>query len=279
MVVVSSSRCVFNSGVDPAADGLKLTTRSGDIDTSKVLKADANGCVTGASGSLVSYTGLGGVQSRRSKPPPPPILPHHESMSIAGVLNFEKMERFTNMMWPQGNPRVSKTIHSYAKQVVELDQLLRRMIFESMGVKKYYDEHIESNFYRFRVAKYTIPDQPDELNETKMGCRANTDMNLVTILSENQVQGLEITTKDGQGVQARVSPKMIQTQPKIIWLNICWLLKYYFINTAKNDEWEINQGMLSGSGTCIDRVIAKFLWLFLAIQTHAASISRRKGFG
>ncbi|KAF9602021.1 hypothetical protein IFM89_024778, partial [Coptis chinensis] len=143
----------------------------------------------------------------------PPLRPHHESMSIAGVLNFEKMERFTNMMWPQGNPRVSETIHSYAKQVVELDQLLRRMNLESMGVEKYYDEHIESNFYRFRVAKYTIPDQMDELNETKMGCRANTDMNLVTILSENQVQGLEITTKDGQGVQARVSSKIIQTQP------------------------------------------------------------------
>ncbi|KAF9597936.1 hypothetical protein IFM89_022754 [Coptis chinensis] len=73
------------------------------------------------------------------------------------------MERFTNMMWPQGNPRVSEAIHSYAKQIVELDQLLRRMILESMVVE-----------------------------------RANTDMNLVTILSKNQVQGLEITTKDGQ---------------------------------------------------------------------------------
>ncbi|KAF9597398.1 hypothetical protein IFM89_017744 [Coptis chinensis] len=58
---------VFDSGVDPAADGLKLTsdgkpkildvldcTGSGDIDTSKVVKADANSCITGASGiSLV----------------------------------------------------------------------------------------------------------------------------------------------------------------------------------------------------------------------------------
>ncbi|KAF9626074.1 hypothetical protein IFM89_030742 [Coptis chinensis] len=101
------------------------------------------------------------------------------------------MERFTNRMWPQGNPSFSETIHSYAKQVVELDQLLRKMILKSMGVEKYYDEHIESNFYRFRVARYTIPDQPDELNETKMGCRAHTDMNLVTMLSENQVQGFQ----------------------------------------------------------------------------------------
>ncbi|KAF9604981.1 hypothetical protein IFM89_011674 [Coptis chinensis] len=55
---------VFDSGVDPAADGLKLSinkeilllnfSTSGDIDSSKVIKADANGCITGASGiSLV----------------------------------------------------------------------------------------------------------------------------------------------------------------------------------------------------------------------------------
>ncbi|KAJ1399212.1 Tripeptidyl-peptidase II domain [Sesbania bispinosa] len=61
---------IFDSGVDPAADGLQITsdgkpkildvidcTGSGDIDTSKVVKADADGCICGASGvSLVINT-------------------------------------------------------------------------------------------------------------------------------------------------------------------------------------------------------------------------------
>ncbi|KAI5444494.1 variant 2, tripeptidyl-peptidase II Tpp2 [Lathyrus oleraceus] len=61
---------IFDSGIDPAVDGLQVTsdgkpkildvidcTGSGDIDTSKVVKADAYGCICGASGaSLVINT-------------------------------------------------------------------------------------------------------------------------------------------------------------------------------------------------------------------------------
>lgn len=57
---------IFDSGVDPAASGLQVTsdgkpkildildcTGSGDIDTSKVVKANADGCITGSSGTTL----------------------------------------------------------------------------------------------------------------------------------------------------------------------------------------------------------------------------------
>ncbi|KAG8652896.1 tripeptidyl-peptidase 2 isoform X2 [Manihot esculenta] len=57
---------IFDSGVDPAAAGLHMTTDgkpkvldvidctgSGDINTSKVVKADADGCIRGASGAAL----------------------------------------------------------------------------------------------------------------------------------------------------------------------------------------------------------------------------------
>ncbi|KAJ7974178.1 tripeptidyl-peptidase 2-like [Quillaja saponaria] len=57
---------IFDSGVDPAAAGLQVTsdgkpkildvldcTGSGDVDTSKVVKADSDGCISGASGATL----------------------------------------------------------------------------------------------------------------------------------------------------------------------------------------------------------------------------------
>ena len=96
----------------------------------------------------------------------------------------------------------SKTIQSYSAQISELDQIIRRMVLESLGVEKYLEEHLGSTNYLLRVMKYKGP----QTTETKLGLNAHTDKNIVTILYQNQIEGLETQTKDGQWISLKPSP-------------------------------------------------------------------------
>ena len=85
----------------------------------------------------------------------------------------------------------SETALSYSKLVSELEQLVKRMIFESYNVEKYYESHIESTTYLLGLNKYRGP----KTNESSIGCNMHTDKSFITILHQNQVNGLEIDRK------------------------------------------------------------------------------------
>ncbi|KAM6602185.1 hypothetical protein CsatA_021794 [Cannabis sativa] len=124
-----------------------------------------------------------------------PAVPLYESMGIDDANIRQNVEAWTSVLWPNsGNPTFCETIHAYSEQLSELDQIIRRMILESLGVEKYLEEHMNSTNYLLRVMKYKGP----QTNETKLGLNAHTDKNIVTILNQNQVEGLEVQTKDGQ---------------------------------------------------------------------------------
>lgn len=108
----------------------------------------------------------------------------------------------TNIMWPHGNPSFSKTIQSFSEQLSELDQIIRKMILESLGVEKYLEEHMNSTNYLLRVMKYKGP----QTSDTKVGLTTHSDKNIVTILYQNEVEGLEVMTKDGKWISYRPSP-------------------------------------------------------------------------
>ncbi|KAM3374958.1 hypothetical protein P3S68_013672 [Capsicum galapagoense] len=76
---------------------------------------------------------------------------------------------------------VVKTTQSYSEQLVELDQIVKRMILESLGVEKYMDEHMNSTNYILRLMKYKAP----QSSETKPGL---------------------ILTKDGQWINVDPTP-------------------------------------------------------------------------
>ncbi|EEF46334.1 probable 2-oxoglutarate-dependent dioxygenase AOP1 [Ricinus communis] len=126
----------------------------------------------------------------------------YESIGFDDPDNFHKVESFTNIMWPQGNINFSTTVHSFSKTLTELDQMIRKMIVESFGMEKYLDEHMNSAYNIFRVTKYAAPETTDK----KTGLRAHTDKNTTSILYQNQIDGLEIQTKDGEWINVEFSP-------------------------------------------------------------------------
>lgn len=78
------------------------------------------------------------------------------------------------------------------------------MILESLGVEKYLDEHMWSTNYLLRVMKYTGPQTTD--TNKKLGLTAHTDKNIVTILYQNEVDGLEVKTKNGEWINVKPTP-------------------------------------------------------------------------
>lgn len=87
----------------------------------------------------------------------------------------------------------SEILFSYSKMISEMEQLVKRMVFESYGVGKYYDSHIASTNYLLRTMKYRIP----QMGEDNIGAEAHTDKSFFTILHQNGVNGLEIKPKNG----------------------------------------------------------------------------------
>ncbi|XP_018715897.2 probable 2-oxoglutarate-dependent dioxygenase AOP1 [Eucalyptus grandis] len=113
-----------------------------------------------------------------------------------------KVSSFTNLLWPASNEWFCNGALAFSKKVSEFEQMVKRMVFESYRVKKYYDSHVTSTDYLLRLMKYRVP----EMNETNSSCHVHTDKSFMTILHQNQVDGLEVKTKDGDWIAFEPSP-------------------------------------------------------------------------
>ncbi|KAL8458119.1 hypothetical protein ACS0TY_035850 [Phlomoides rotata] len=128
-------------------------------------------------------------------------VPLYESLGIEDVLSPAKVDAFTSLMWPQGNPTFSKSVHCFAEKMHEVEKSVRRMIVEILGLEKYMDEHMESADYVVRVQKYDVPPS----HGTEVGLKPHTDKDFVTVLYQN-VRGLQIEARNGEWITAGHSP-------------------------------------------------------------------------
>ncbi|XP_038878200.1 2-oxoglutarate-dependent dioxygenase AOP3-like [Benincasa hispida] len=124
----------------------------------------------------------------------PFVLPLHQSLGIENATSFQAVESFLKLLWPSGNHHFCENLFSYSEMISEMEQLVKKMVFESYGVGKYYDSHIASTTYLLRTMKYRIP----QMGEENIGAEAHTDKSFFTILHQiNGVNGLEIKPKNG----------------------------------------------------------------------------------
>ncbi|KAJ0530499.1 putative oxoglutarate/iron-dependent dioxygenase, non-heme dioxygenase domain-containing protein [Helianthus annuus] len=133
-----------------------------------------------------------------------PQLPLYESMGIDDPYIPEQVQKFTNLMWPQGNPQVSNDIHMYVKKLWELNVMTKKMVFEILNLEMYLHEHIELTNYVLKLMKYRVP----EPNESNLGLHTHADAGVMTILHQNDVEGLEILTKDDEWLKVKLSPNL-----------------------------------------------------------------------
>ncbi|CAL1391458.1 unnamed protein product [Linum trigynum] len=143
-----------------------------------------------------------------------------ESFGINNPNEAGEVESFTNALWDQGNPSFSKNVQSWSEKVAKLDEIVRRMIVESFELEKYMDEHMSSIRYQLRVNKYAANSQPHgpEIGQLK----AHTDKSLITILCQNEVDGLQIQTKKGDWVKfqpSHASFVILVADSLYAWLN------------------------------------------------------------
>ncbi|KAG4154526.1 hypothetical protein ERO13_D03G073600v2 [Gossypium hirsutum] len=141
----------------------------------------------------------------------------HENMAIDDAHIPENIESdLTNILWPQGNKSFSETLVSFTQLASGLEKTIRRMILETFGVEKYVDEFIDSTNYILKDMKY------EGSQSSKPSLRAHSDQNLVTLLYQNEVNGLEIQNKDGEWINVKPSPNtfFVMTGESLsVWLN------------------------------------------------------------
>ncbi|KAG6469219.1 probable 2-oxoglutarate-dependent dioxygenase AOP1 [Zingiber officinale] len=125
-----------------------------------------------------------------------------DSLRIEDSPSLHSVQEFTSLMWPDGNPTFSNAAWTAAKQVQELELMVVRMILQSMDVEKHYDSLAESLIHSVRFSEYGIPfDQ-----ETKVNIKAHADANMLTVVCQYEVDGLEVQARDGEWIRVVSQP-------------------------------------------------------------------------
>nr|XP_043624050.1 probable 2-oxoglutarate-dependent dioxygenase AOP1 [Erigeron canadensis] len=148
-----------------------------------------------------------------------PKVPLYESMGIGNPFIPENVDNFSNLMWPdQDNPKFRESMKSYSKKLRELDEIVKKMVFQCLDLERYLEDQMNSTSYLLKLMKYRAP----EPNESDIGLHTHTDTNIMTILHQDEIGGLEILTKNDEWIRVNAAPNsfvIVAGESLNVWLN------------------------------------------------------------
>ncbi|CAN1303664.1 Probable 2-oxoglutarate-dependent dioxygenase AOP1.2 [Linum perenne] len=147
----------------------------------------------------------------------------------------------------------------FAKVLVEIDQLVMKLLSESYGVEDryYYEEYLGATNYVLRYFKYNAPKE----DETNVGLSPHIDKSMFTILHQNHVDGLQIKTKDDVWIDVQLnSPTsfiVFAGNGLTAWSNDripgCW---HQVIMKGKETRYTIGLGSIASGTVPISQAMA-----------------------
>ncbi|CAM8973103.1 unnamed protein product [Rhodiola kirilowii] len=122
-------------------------------------------------------------------------LPLYEATGIDKA-TLEGIQQFSDLMWPdQGNPKFCQNVHSLSTIMNDIVILVTQMVFSSYGLLKYYAACVDQMDPNIRVARYRVPNSS---NETNLGLIPHLDTSFVSLLYQNNTNGIEIESATGE---------------------------------------------------------------------------------
>ncbi|KAI3905296.1 hypothetical protein MKX01_039987 [Papaver californicum] len=127
------------------------------------------------------------------------FAPLYESLTLPNPHNLEEVQAFTDTMWPDGNQSFCETVNKTSKMMTELEQIIRKMIYQSYSDTDC-DSLVKDSWNIFHFTQYKAP----TVKGMEVGLPSHVDKNLLTILYQNE-EGLQIETKEGEWLPAVVN--------------------------------------------------------------------------
>ncbi|CAO2163393.1 unnamed protein product [Urochloa humidicola] len=115
-----------------------------------------------------------------------------------------------DLLWPDGgNPAFCDTVGTFAKNMLDLERKVGRMILESLGVQaEHVESHLQALAYNVRLAHYgpLLPAGTAAAATTDLSMQPHRDCTMLTMVIQHGVEGLEVQVEDGSWVAVPPEP-------------------------------------------------------------------------